>query len=1166
MYLKIIALFLLLNIQRALPQESRGAILGRVTDASGALVPGTSVQVANVETGVVEPAQTNEQGNYSVPFLIPGTYKVTVEKAGFKRFVREGLVLQVADRVEVNISLELGALAETVNVSSENPMLDTAGASVGQVIDSKRIAELPISHGNPYLLMRLTAGLNLAGSNTFRFDSPWEPQFTARYAMAGSPAYRAEFTMDGASNSNTEVDAASAVSPAYTPPADAVSEFKVQTAVFDASMGQTEGGVVNVSIKSGTNAFHGTGYWAKQDPSMNANLFFANRTGQPRGDFQYNRLGGTFDGPILLPKVYNGRNRSFFLFAYENIHQSTPRGTTATVPTVKERTGDFSDLLKVGSNYQIYDPFTAQSAAGGRFTVQQLPGNIIPASRISPIAKNILSYFPLPSVQGTVDGRNNLPIDNWVGRVWYHTHLYRFDHHINDKNRLFLRFNFSNRVSVDSDWFGVDNPSLGTYFTQEASGFTLDDVHVFSSTFVMNLRLSDARFVRAQDSTLPGRDFDLTKLGLPASLRDAIDPALRRFPTVTITGYTALGPRKLGYRPGEARTAGATFDKIAGAHGLKFGVEYRNYLANLTGMNPTGGSGDTPASLTFADRFTHGPFDNSPASPFGQGLASMMFGVATGGDLLKPASYAELSTVWAGYLQDDWKLTRKLTLTLGLRYELEGPLTERFNRSVRGFDFNAQLPIEAQAKAAYAKNPSAEVPPAQFSVRGGVQFAGVDGQPRTLYEREKTNFMPRIGVAYSLTRRTVLRGGYGVYYGSLGVRRSNVIQTGFSQTTLVVPTLDGGLSFNATLANPFPDGILLPRGTADGTMTNVGQAVSFFNAQPRAPRLQKWQFGIQRELPGRFMVEARYLGSRGADLELTRSLNALPNQYLSTKPVRDQPVIDYLSANLPNPFNGLLPGTGRTGAVIGRAVLLAPFPQFSGITTTTNDGRSWYNSLNVEVQRRFAQGFTFQWAYTWSKFIQATTLLNDGDITPERVISPDDYPHHLAVSWVYELPFGRGRKFLNRVRPVADAILGGWQMSGIYTAQSGAALEFGDMILYGNIKDVPLSKDQRTIDRWFDTSLFERNSARQLARHYRSFSSRFNGIRGDGMNYWDASVMKNMKIREKVKLEFRAEALNVFNHVCFSSPNTVPTNTAFGTITSEMGLPRRLQMTLRVKF
>jgi hypothetical protein len=613
------------------------------------------------------------------------------------------------------------------------------------------------------------------------------------------------------------------------------------------------------------------------------------------------------------------------------------------------------------------------------------------------------------------------------------------------------------------------------------------------------------------------------------------------------------------WRPTETHSFTGAFDKVQGSHGLKFGMEYRAYRENQYNYDNV-----STGQLDFGTTYTRGPMDNSTAAPIGQSLATMLLGLPTGGNVQRRASYAEQSTVWSVYLQDDWKLTQKLSATLGLRYEVEGPLTERFNRSIRGLDFSAVLPIEAQVKANYAKNPTPEVPPDQFKVRGGLTFVGIGGYPRTLWERDANNFMPRLGFAYTLGDKTVLRGGYGIYFGFLGTRRTDVIQSGFSQQTNLIPSLDGGLTFVATLANPFPDGIQEPLGASLGTMTYVGQGISFFDTSPLAPYMQRWQFGLQRQLPHRLVADVSYVGNRGTHIETSRNLNALPVQYLSRTGVRDQPVIDYLSTNLANPYYPLLPGTGRASTLIGRATLLTAYPHFGGLSTTTNEGYSWYHSFQVKVDKRFSAGYTVQAAYTWSKFMEATGFLNEGDPVPAKAISDQDYPQRLSLSWIWELPFGRGRKLLSQTHPVASAIVSGWQVQGIYAGQTGQALGFSNAIFTGDLDNIPVPVNQRRPERWFNVDAgFERDSRRALSNAVRVMSFRFNGIRGDGINNFDLSVLKDTRVKEGMKVQFRAEFLNAFNHVLFSNPNTDPYSTAFGTITSEKGYPRRIQMGIK---
>ncbi len=474
--------------------------------------------------------------------------------------------------------------------------------------------------------------------------------------------------------------------------------------------------------------------------------------------------------------------------------------------------------------------------------------------------------------------------------------------------------------------------------------------------------------------------------------------------------------------------------------------------------------------------------------------------------------------------------------------------------------------MEAQARANYARQPIAERPVDQFRVLGGLTFAGAGGQPRTLWAPDKNNFSPRVGIAYSLGRTTVLRTGYGILFGPLGSDRSEVNQNGFTQTTNLNPSNDNGLSFVASLSNPFPDGIQQPLGAAAGLLTSVGQGISFFNASPLNPYVQRFSFGIQQTLPQQVLVDMSYAGNRGTKLAVNRQLNPVPRAYLSTLPVRDQPVIDRLSAKVANPFYPLLPGTGLSGTTVALSQLLKPFPHFEGITTSEPVGFSWYHSLQLRVERRFATGFTVQGSYTYSKFMQASSYLNNTDLAPEHVISGDDRTHMVAVSGVWEIPVGRGRKWGSGLRGFAEHVLGGWQVQGVYQGQSGAPVGFGNVIYYGNVRDIALPSEQRSADRWFNTDGFERTPAKQLASNIRTFSSRLSGIRAHGTNNFDLSAIKNVRVAERVKLQFRSEFMNAMNHTVFAAPNTTVTSTLFGRVDDARGFPRKIHFALKLLF
>jgi hypothetical protein len=1141
-------------------QEARGTIAGTVRDASKGIIPGASVTITNVAMGTSVPVTTNEVGWFQAPYLIPGTYRVEVEISGFKKFARE-IEVRINDRLEVDVVLEIGQSTESVDVTASTPLLETTNASLGQVVDARRIAELPVPHGDPYNLISLAAGVSYTGSA--RLDRPFEPTHIVGYAMDGTRGNRSDLTIDGVPSTATAN--AGEVIASYVPPPDIVEQFKVQTATFDASFGNTEGGVTNLSIKSGTNQLHGTAYFNKTPPSLFANDFFANANNIPLSDFTYNRYGGYAGGPVLLPG-YDGRRRTFFVYGFEGIHEARPRNNgTPTVPTEAMRNGDFSALLKLGPQYQIYNPFTRRAVAGGRFQQDPFPGNIIPNELINPVARKVLEYIALPLTPGAADGTSNFQNPGLLESIKYATNTIRVDHVITSRQRLYARASWYDRNSNYNNYF--NNLSTGEWFKFVSRQAAVDHVYVLNGSTVLNMRYGYNWFVRGTDSNPANHGFDLTDLGFPASYNAAIPDDVRRFPRFNITGYqgTAIGGEE---RPNESHSFLATLNKTAGAHAMRGGLEYRRYREpdRFFANNQTG-------QFDFDATWTRGPLDNSPTAPgsLGQSFASFLLGLPSGGSVVRAASYDEQSTTWGFYAQDDWRVSSRLTLNLGLRYEIETPLTERNNASVRGFDPNAAQPMEAAVRAAYALNPLAEVPASQFNVKGGLTFAGVNGEPEGLYNTPKNNFMPRIGAAFKLSEKTVFRGGYGMFYGFLGQRRGDVIQSGFSSTTSLVPSLNNGLTFFDTLSDPFRSGIQEPVGAALGAQTFLGQSITFFDPNPKAPRMQRWQVGVQRELPGRWVANASYVGNRGSQIQTSRNLNATPNQYLSTSPVRDQARIDYLGANVPNPFFNLMPvtaGSAFRGVNITRERLLRPYPQFDAVNTTTNEGLSWYHAFQAGLDRRFDAGYTIGASYTFSRFTEQIDFLNAADPEPTKVISNQDVPHRLTINGIWELPFGRGRRFGSDVPAAASAVIGGWQIQGIYTYQSGFPIGFGNIIFTGDLDDIALPASERTVERWFNTDAgFNRVSAQQLGSNVRTFPLRLDSVRTDTVKNVDLSIIKNTAIAGK-QLQLRFESLNALNHPLFPGPNTGPTAATFGTISAstQQNYARRTQVMVKFLF
>lgn len=1131
-------------------QETRGQLLGRVVDRTDAVLIGARIEAVNNATNVVTAARTNATGDFVLPFLIPGAYTVSAGLDGFKKSVREGVLVQVNDKIALNFTLELGATSDSVKVTAESPLLQVASASSGEVIDNRRILELPMKDGNPIMLASLAPGVTNLTAGGMGRSRPFDNTSISQVGVNGVASLSNDFTLDGAPNTQQNRIA-------FPPPAELVQEFKIESAAFDASQGFTPGGVINVSLKSGTNALHGAAYYFGQNTALNANSYFNNLAGLPKTPSYLHRFGANAGGPVILPKLYDGRNRTFWTYGYEQMRDYSPEtaGTTA-VPTAAEKAGDFSALLKLGSQYQIYDPATIAPAPNGRFSRQPLAGNIIPASRLDPTAVKIAALWDAPNQAGTADGSNNLYVPNIV-KDNYYTDIFRIDHAASDKHRMFLR---GDLTKLDQLAYLRFHGANGENFFRRNRGAAFDDVYMFSPTLLLNTRYSVTRFLESDEPV--AAQLDLSKFGFSSQFLQQLnsrDVRGKMLPNIAVSGYGTLADISYNLLRTNIHSVAGSLSQFLGAHSLHYGTELRVYQHN--GFSP----GQASGTLNFDSQWTRGPLDSAASAPIGQGLAAFLMGVPSSGSIATNDSKAQQSSNWGFFFQDDWKVSSRLTLNLGLRYELENPITERYNRSVTGFDATAASPIEAAVTAKYALAPISQVPADQFRVKGGVQFAGVNGQSRALFPTQKNNFMPRIGLAYALNPRTVVRSGYGVFFDQLGLTRLQVNQSGFNRSTILVPSTDNGQTFTAGLSNPFPNGIDQPLGSKLGLMTNAGQSVSFFNPKLVHPYMQRWEFSVEREIARQAMVEVAYIGNRGTKIRVTQPLDVASPQYYSTSGVRDQGAIDFLNAAVANPFYPLLPRTSLAGATVPRSQLLLPYPQFTGVSMDANRGYSWYHALQSRFEKRLDAGYTVNVAYTWSKLMGATSFLNPFDASPERVIAGEDRTHRLVLSGIWELPFGPGKKMFAQSRGLTSKLVSGWQTQEIFQLQSGAPLGFGNAIFTGDLHTIPSGNP--TIYQWFNSGAgFERNSRKQLDANVRTLPSRFSGIRGPIMNNWDISLLKNTSITENVKMQFRSEFINAFNHTQFDNPNTSPSSSAFGRVTAIAHLPRVVQFGLKLMF
>lgn len=1177
--------FLLASIGQLDAQDPRGTIVGKVTDPTGAIVPGAAVQVVSKTMGTRTILETNEAGAYQASFLLPGAYQVTVEQPGFKKYVRDDVPVQVNQRLELNITLELGTADQSVTVTGEVPLLNTASASMGDVIDQRRVAELPIAHGQPFALAGLAAGVSF-NANAATLNRPYEPTHIAGYAMAGVRANRSDIMIDGIPSTAT-ADPGQVIS-SYVPPADIVQEFRVQTATFDSQFGNTEGGVINMSIKSGTNSLHGTATYAKWTPSLTAGDWFNNKAGKETPGYTYNRWGGSAGGPLWIPKLYNGTNKTFWLWGYEAIREERPRnncGTSCAVPTDAHWNGNFSDLLAYKSSYQIYNPFSATLGSGNIVVRSPFSGNVIPPNMITDVAKKLRAYWPaapLTPTLATADGTNNNYEVGLSEPATYYTHTIRLDQNVSDRQRIFGRFSFYKRASNYNNY--LHSIATGQWFMFISRNATIDDVYTLTPTTVLNVKYGYNRFVRSSTGNPESWGMDLSTLGFSKLYQDQVNQGQQtRFPGIDMTGYTNTNSGDF-VRPIDTHAFSSTVTKMQGSHAIKTGVEYRVYRENSSFYG-----NDGVGRFQFNGTYTSAASNASPPNPpMGLSVAALLLGIPTSSSTItRLASYAEQSPVWGFFVQDDWKVSRKLTLNLGLRWEYEQPMTERFDRSVTGFDPNYVQTFEAAARTAYTGIALKELAADQFKVRGGLLFAGVGGQGHNLYTTPRRNLAPRFGFAYQLLDRTVVRGGYGIFFGFLGQRRNDVQQSGFNGITSVTPTNDNGLTFATTLANPFPSGVNPAMGMSEGGATFLNQNITFFNPQPLTSYMQRWQLSIQQELKGGFVIDAAYVGNRGTRLDISRDINTLPRQFLSTSPFRDDAWRTYLVGTVANPFRGQLTGTAvrntlNTSSTISREQLLRPYPEFGQVITTTNQGYSWYHSLQVSIQKRFSQGYMVAGTYTFSKFMQASEFLNPSDPMPLESISDMDSPHRITVSPIWELPFGRGKKAGASLNKVATELISGWQLQGIYAFQSGRPINFqqsvanpwyqvgfnSGVMFFGDFDSIRRPASQQTVDGWFNTAGFETSAARNIDsnRQLRTFPLRFGFIRPDPLNNFDISILKNTRIAEGKNFQFRIEAINAMNHPNFAAPVANPTATNFSQVNSVQNYSRRLQLTAKFVF
>ncbi len=1202
-------------------EETRSTLSGLVLDAQGGAVVNATVVVRNADTGVKLTLRTNDTGYYEAVLLLPGNYELTAEMAGFKKLLRKGVVLAVASRISLDLHLEVGGVTETVSVTAETPLVETDAVTSGRVITNRTLMDLPVMGNNAVTQVRFTPGIQANGANLYL--APHSNIGGSDYNASGAPN---SWTLDGAPNAGPSRRIA------YLPYTDAVSEFKVETSNFDAQ--GVGGAAITMISKSGANDFHGTATWQHWQQRWQGRPFFAKknyfqsiaaaeaagnttranqlRNSEPIPPGRSHNWGASGGGPVIIPKVLHGRNKLFWFFSYNALKEVKGEEASTfnrTVPTANARNGDFREMLSLPNpaQYIVYDPLTSvrDPARPNNYVRTQFPDNIIPRSRfVNPAYAIINGFYPN---QNNPQPAGQQPVNNYlaVGAPYnwdYKALSNRLDYQMSDNLRMFGRWSFNNFAPEQrGDWTYESAPGLNIGgLVRNNKGGNIDLVYTQSSSTVWDFNVALNQF---REGNLRPKlySFKPSDLGLPGYL-DQRAGDLHVLPLMNVNGYTQISPS--GYSTWtryRIATFKAQVSHVRGNHTLRAAFDTRARFR--TG----GGGGNTSGEFVFSSLYTRKHDDTfAPSNNLGLGWAAFILGIPNSLTLATNDTFAYATPVYSGFVQDSWRLSPKLTLNVGLRIDYEQGSTERYNRMITGFDPTLTLPITAAAQTAYAANPIAELPAAQFSVLGGTLYAGTGGQPRNLIKNQAT-WQPRVGVAYQWNNKTVIRGGYGIYFDTLNVLNFSPDQFGFSRNTGTTVTNDFGASWNfpaaanpaqlkSPLVDPFPvraDGTRFdtPTREALGAMTRAGSGFGFTDFDQPRSRQQRWRFGVQRQFGANWVVEAAYAGSYADRLSIAKRLDILPEQYWANGTVRNDAIASRMNANVTNPFrlanfaalqqsNPLIyqdistKGLFTSGTVRVNQ-LLRPFSHMfnnaAGTNLTDNtvpDGTARTHEFQLSLDKRFAKGFTMNFGYTAMKTTESNFYFNEFDALPGTRTSNTGRPHRVVGSAVFEFPFGRGKRFGAGANRAVDLLIGGWQTAATYEFTLGPLLDWGSDVFYYGSDIADINKVNRTFDTWFNTANFEINPNRgPNSYHRRVFPVRVPDLRADRTSQWNANMAKNIPITERTNLQLRLDVLNVQNRSQMQGPVTNPYNTNFGKVIAQtQGVNRWLQVQARLTF
>ncbi len=1174
---------LFLGAPNALRAQTYMATLeGLVTDSSGAVIPGASVELVNEGTNLKLTTKTDERGYYFYKFLQPASYKLTVTVSGFETFVRSGMALQVQQAARVDVALKPGSVSTKVEVKGEAPRLDAVNAAQGQVVNLEEMLNLPMIGRNPLGFAKLSPNIVGVGG---------QPQSGGQnFSANGGRLDTTDVLLDGVTI-NVQDFNSGVHDTLFTPTADEIQEMRVQTNTFSAEYGMSGNAIITMATRSGTNQLHGDIFEFHQDSALNANGFFDNKqAGFKKAVSRRNTAGGVVGGPVYIPHVYDGRNKTFFFEHYERLFiPGSPYTVKQTVPTALEKAGDFTQTYdSAGDLVSIYDPNTYDSTTGLR---TQYASNKIDPSTWNPIATNVLPFYPTPTSAG--DGPEHASNFYWLGKTnqsWYEEDI-RIDHNFTPNQRLAVRYSIAPSSSrVSSNPWGEGNYMVGDGIYNGSSSkpqhATINYTNVLTPTTILNVQYGLVRLRTTGGLIDVPHDWKYSDFGYVS------DIGVSRAPEYFLQGYADIGPSLWsGTYQGNSGNAQTTqqisgsLTKVRGMHTFKVGAEGRFILANQNSPGLNAAAFDMGQSATRSS-----PESTSAAE--GNSLATMMAGWggsysgATNG-MSTDIGIATSSRSYAFFLADDMRVTSKLTVSAGLRYEVNIPVTERHNY-LNYLDYNITTPYVSEA-------------PGYSNLKGGYVYCTPDN--RHPYDTDWHDFAPRLGFAYQFAPKMVVRGGYGLFYGLSSGQVTGELADGYTATTPYIWSNDGGRTQTSPINNPFPSGIVQVTGSSLGSATTLGgEAYGPVRSWNLTPRIEQWSLSIERELPGNSVVEIAYSGSHGYHMG-----DGIARAVDMTYPSSELSLGSALYDQVTNPFYGYYPasaaGASLNTPTISRYELLSPFPQFYLFEGRPGPpmGKSFYHSMVLRYTRRMAKGLQFTAHYTWSKSISNSDTADDpnldwltcaanvcgsngnraraqnwGNLELERSVAVSDITNRFVTDFVYELPWGRGRTYGAKWGRGLDMLAGGWKTAGIITVQSGAPIaphlsswtlpNNGGFRQRPNVVGNPNTSGSinSRIYNFLNSDAFEFPDPYKFGTAARFLSN----VRGPGYHQMDFSLFKQFFITENRDryFEFRAEASNLFNTPIFGMPDSTFGNSSFGVISSQINGARSMQLSLKLFF